>query len=154
MSRYHNRLMKGRAWRRPEIGIHFGNLKSYSRLIRRRIRQRICRQIRGQIHRTRHLLLPHYILFQFPMVNVSKTAIKCPSSNYGFPYFTSGPDPADKLRNHFNNFKKCDNLRWQYSSGTRWLLSAFPPRYASTHAAQNYLSWDEFGGFFLGCYLN
>jgi hypothetical protein len=42
------------------------------------------------------------------MVHVSKTAIKCPSSNCGFAYFASGPDLAGKLRNHFNNFKKRD----------------------------------------------
>jgi hypothetical protein len=39
------------------------------------------------------------------MVFVSKSAIQCPSKSCRFAYFALSPDPAVKLRNHFNNFK-------------------------------------------------
>lgn len=42
------------------------------------------------------------------MVFVSKSAIQCPSPSCNFAYFASSPDPAGKLRNHFNNFKSRD----------------------------------------------
>jgi hypothetical protein len=35
-------------------------------------------------------------------------AIQCPSSTCNFAYFASSPDPAGRLRNHFNNFKVRD----------------------------------------------
>jgi hypothetical protein len=42
------------------------------------------------------------------MVWVSKTAILCPSSTCNFAYIASSPDPAGRLRNHFNNLKVRD----------------------------------------------
>jgi hypothetical protein len=42
------------------------------------------------------------------MIYVSKSAIQCPSRSCGFAYFASSPDPAGKLRSHFNNFKVRD----------------------------------------------
>ncbi|KFY66559.1 hypothetical protein V497_00857 [Pseudogymnoascus sp. VKM F-4516 (FW-969)] len=42
------------------------------------------------------------------MACVSKYAIQCPSPSCNFAYFASSPDPAGKLRNHFNNFKSRD----------------------------------------------
>ena len=42
------------------------------------------------------------------MVFTSKVAIECPSSTCKFAYFASSPDPAGKLRNHFNNIKVRD----------------------------------------------
>ncbi|KAB8257970.1 hypothetical protein BDV32DRAFT_126484 [Aspergillus pseudonomiae] len=42
------------------------------------------------------------------MVYVSKYAIECPSRSCDFAYFASCPDPAGKLRSHFNNLKTRD----------------------------------------------
>ena len=39
---------------------------------------------------------------------VSKTVIQCPSPSCDFAYFALSPDPAGKLRNHFNNLKVRD----------------------------------------------
>ncbi|KAL5353530.1 hypothetical protein ACLOAV_001567 [Pseudogymnoascus australis] len=48
------------------------------------------------------------------MVFVSKSAIQCPSPSCNFAYFASSPDPAGKLRNHFNNFKSRDGEHESY----------------------------------------
>lgn len=42
------------------------------------------------------------------MVWVSKTAIQFPSSTCNFAYIASSPDPAGRLRSHFNNIKVRD----------------------------------------------
>lgn len=43
------------------------------------------------------------------MVFISKAAIRCPTPHCDFAYFASSPDPAGKLRSHFNNFKVRDS---------------------------------------------
>ncbi|GMG37765.1 unnamed protein product [Aspergillus oryzae] len=48
------------------------------------------------------------------MVYISKSAIKCPSRSCDFAYFASYPDPAGKLRSHFNNLKNRDVEHEEY----------------------------------------
>jgi hypothetical protein len=80
------------------------------RHIRRQIRRRTRRRLSSanfwakscsSFSAALHLLDPLVV----KMVYVSKSAIQCPSKSCGFAYFASSPDPAGKLRSHFNNFK-------------------------------------------------
>lgn len=82
-----------------------------------RIRRRVHRRIRQHTrwHIRWHIcwqcaMLRQFVLTQhfIDMVWVSKTAIQCPSSICNFAYIASSPDPAGRLRAHFNNIKVRD----------------------------------------------